>query len=303
MEEYKWRVKKSERGISLENFIYKKLGNWSHKNVKTAIDRKRAFVNGRNVFISKWNLKPNDLVRFLPTQNDMPTETQGRYRFIEVLHEDNYVIVCNKPAFVDHEVFSKSVADYLRRKNNGKVLPYLGQMHRLDKETTGAMVFTKKKVANTLADQFRDHSIQKFYKAVVEGRVDKEQGVIKVPLEKGSFEFGQKARVATSKSENALDARTEYRVLERYEDATLVDVEIKTGRTHQIRVHFDSIGHPLIGDKLYGDDSKPQRLNRQALHAERLFFKHPVTRKAIKIQAPLPKDFARLVQRLRGIEE
>ena len=130
--DYKWKVKKSERGMSLENYIYKQMGDWSHNQVKKAIDHKRAFINGKNVFVSKWNLKPNDVVLFVPSQADQPQAQVGRYRFVEVLFEDTYLLATNKPPFVEFEAYAQVVQDYLKRKNTIKSYPYLGQMHRLD---------------------------------------------------------------------------------------------------------------------------------------------------------------------------
>lgn len=292
--EYKWRVKKSERGLSLENFIYKYLGDWSHNQVKNAINNKRAFINGRNVFVSKWNLKPNDLVLFVPGEKEVSKPGDQRYKFVDVLFEDSWLLVTNKPAFIDFETYVGTVMNYLKRKNVHKSYPYLGQMHRLDKETSGVMIFTKKKVANSLADQFRGHSLQKFYTVLVQGSVAKNEGVIKKAIEKGEFDEGKKVRI----SKTGKEAVTQYRVLERYADATLLEVQIKTGRTHQIRIHMSSIGHPVVGDKLYGEGGKVTA-KRQILHAERLDFTHPVTNKRMKVVAPFPKDFVEIVDKLR----
>lgn len=297
--QYKWRVKSSEHGMSLENFIYKQMGEWSHKQVKVAIDRKRAFVNGRNVFISKWNVKKNDLVLFVPSQSDAPKPitTGGRYRFVDVLFEDPHIIVTNKPAFLDYETYMSTVQNYLKRQIKGKSFPYLGAVHRLDKETSGVMVFTKKKAANTLADQFRERRVRKFYLTLVEGRIKKEEGLIDKPIEKGQFAEGRKVRIADD-DDVGKSARTHYRVVERYERATLLRVEIKTGRTHQIRIHMSEEGHPVVGDKLYGQPNGiPFR--RHVLHAERLEFKHPMTHQKLKILAPLPPDLRELIDKLR----
>lgn len=293
--EYKWKVKKSERSMSLENFIYKQLGDWSHKQIKRSIDAKRAFVNGRNIFVSKWNLKPNDTVLFVPTQNDVPKLPTSRFHYVDVLHEDNDLIVTNKPPFVDYEEYTKIVVDYIKRKNRGKSYPYLGQMHRLDKETSGVMVFTKKKQANVLADQFRDHSVQKFYLALVCGRVPQEQGKITKPIEKGEFGEGRKVRIHDRLGKTAM---TRYQVLERYAHATLLKVEIFTGRTHQIRIHLSDLGFPVVGDKLYGQDVAGRQIpaRRHMLHAETLIFTHPITHKKMRIHAPMTKDFLALVE-------
>lgn len=297
--QYKWRVKSSEHGMSLENFIYKQMGDWSHKQVKVAIDRKRAFVNGRNVFISKWNVKKNDLVLFVPSPSDQAGSqaSGGRYKFVDVLFDDSYVIVTNKPAFIDYETYVETVKGYLKRRISGRSYPYLGQVHRLDKETSGVMLFTKKKIANTVADQFRAHTVKKFYLTVVNGRVKKDEGLINRPIEKGRFEEGRKVRIVEDE-DSGKSALTHYRVMERYDDATLVRVEIKTGRTHQIRIHMSNLGHPVVGDKLYGGDAG-MPFRRQALHAERLEFRHPVLHQKMKMVAPLPPDLRELIDKLR----
>ena len=225
---------------------------------------------------------------------------QGRYKFIDVLFEDNYIIMTNKPPFIDFESYVETVKNYLKRKNQKeKSYPYLGQMHRLDKETSGIMAFTKKKVANTLAEQFRDHRIKKFYLALVNGQVQADQGTLNKKLEKGEFAEGKKSRV--SDSPEAKRAITEYRVAERYEQATLLNVQILTGRTHQIRVHMSDLGHPIVGDKIYGGETGLP-FNRQVLHAERLYFTHPITKKKMRLTAPLPADIQTLVDRLRDGE-
>lgn len=292
---YKWKVKKSERGVSLENFLYKQMGNWSHKQIKRAIDHKRAFVNGRNIFVAKWNLKPNDLVLFVPTFQEKE-KPLSRYQFVEVLYEDSYLLAANKPPFVDYETYAETVKNYLKRQTKGQGYPYVGQVHRLDKETSGVMLFTKKKSANTLLDQFREHQIKKFYLALVRGQLQKDEGTVTKAIEKGEFGEGKKVRVVNQGS--GKEAHTHYRVVERYRNATLLRVEIKTGRTHQIRIHMSDLGFPIVGDKLYGDD-KALAFKRQVLHAERVDFVHPVTGKKIRVVAPLPKDLEELIDRLR----
>ena len=292
---YKWRVKKLERGVSLENFLYKQVGNWSHKQIKRAIDHKRVFVNGRNIFVAKWNLKPNDLVLFVPTSQEKE-KPLSRYQFVEVLYEDSYLLAANKPPFVDYEAYTQTVKNYLKRQTKGQGYPYVGQVHRLDKETSGVMLFTKKKIANTLLDQFRAHKIKKFYLALVVGQVQKEQGIVTKAIEKGEFGEGKKVRVVSKGL--GKEAHTHYRVVERYRNATLLRVEIKTGRTHQIRIHMSDLGFPIVGDKLYGGE-KGLEFRRQVLHAERVDFVHPVTGKKIKVMAPLPKDVEGLIDQLR----
>lgn len=298
--EYNFKVKGREHGMSLENFLYEKMGNWSHRQIKNAIDKKRAFINSKNVFISKWNIKKGDQVLFYPRKSDYPKESspQKRYSFVQVLHEDDDIIVCDKPAFMNYDNFVSEVNAYLKRKYGKQFYPYLGQMHRLDKETSGILVFTKKKRANKLAAQFRNRTIKKYYMALVHGQVEKEHGFIRKSLEKNKFEGGKKVQV----SSKGKDSLTEYWVKERYEEATLLRVRLATGRTHQIRVHFADLGHPLLGDKLYGIKTLPGQklpLKRQALHAAELEFVHPLTHKTIKIKSPLPQDMSECIDAYR----
>jgi len=323
--DFQFKVKKSERGKRLDAFLHAKMETWSHRQVKNIIDRKRVFINGKNIFISGWNLKPDDRVLVKALKNDLEQGGQKtRYHFVNVLMEDNHILVTDKPAHIDYDSFVANVNNYLKRQTKGQSHPYVGQMHRLDKETSGVLIFTKKKIANTLADQFKRHTIRKVYLAIVAGQVEREHGVIRQAIEKGKFEEGRKARIA--EDGEGKDSVTEYWVEERYENASLLRVEIKTGRTHQIRIHMASIGHPVLGDKLYGNgdviartaspDEAIQKLDRHALrarddsrrfskirrhmlHAHILQFYHPITGEKLKAEAPIPADFIKMLEALR----
>lgn len=296
---HQFKVKKSEHGVRLQKFLHDKMSTWSHKKIKQAIDKKRAFVNGKNVFISNWNLKAGDQVFFNAPVSDYPQEASlGRYHYVDVIYEDDAMLVTNKPAFIDYDTFVEQVNAYLRRVKGKGFHPYLGQMHRLDKETSGLLLFTKKKAANVLSDQFRERTIRKTYFAIVCGQLDEEHGIIKKRIEKIDFEDGKKVRIADGN--HGQSSHTEYWVLERYDHATFAKVFLKTGRTHQIRVHFADMGHPLVGDKIYGEVKNTAfPIKRQALHAAMLEFKHPVTGNKMRCQAPLPADFENLLNHLR----
>ncbi len=298
--ESSFRVKKSERGKRIDSFLHSKMEEWSHKKVKQAIDDKRVSVNGKNVFISSWNLKPNDRVVLKPAlqeNNRQQSADLSRYHYVNVVFEDQYLLVTNKAPCIDYDSFVAHVNEYLKRIHKGhlkKFYPYLGQMHRLDKETSGLLIFTKKKSANTLADQFRDRKIRKYYLALVKGKVDKEHGVITDRLVKGKFEGGKKAQIGFGKE--GKESHTEYWVEERYSGTTLLKVLLGTGRTHQIRVHMSERGYPILGDKLYGGEGLARR---QMLHAHRVEFTHPVTHKKMKLEASLPRDMTDLIDKLR----
>lgn len=321
--ELTFKVKKSERGKRIDSFLHGKMSDWTHRNIKNAIDKKCVFVNGKNIFISGWNLKPGDVVLFKPLKNDMPAAGQeelARYHYVKVLFEDDSLLVVDKGAFIDYDTYVLQVNQYLKRKEAHRIknfFPYLGQMHRLDKETSGILIFTKKKSANILSEQFRNHKIVKYYTALVRGAVEKDHEVIKDEIEKGKFEDGKKARIA--EEGEGKESYTEYWVKERYANATLLRIQIKTGRTHQIRIHLSSRGYPVLGDKLYGvgagsprplqktggqagEGTSPLRIKppkRHMLHAQQIEFWHPITKKKMKIESPLPEDMQKMIEILR----
>ncbi|MDP2600852.1 MAG: RluA family pseudouridine synthase [Deltaproteobacteria bacterium] len=236
-------------------------------------------------------------------QQDDRRVSSGR-RFLDVVFEDKDLIVVNKPYGVlsepkgdsPHDHLLGMIRGYLKRKFKESRGSYVKLLHRLDKDTSGVLVAAKSKVGEQLESQFRGHRVERHYVAIVEGRLEQEEGKIDLPLEKGDFEGGRKVKVA-GKGEGA-PAITRFRVKERYENATLLDVSVETGRTHQVRVHFAQMGHPLVGDKIYGAVKIP--FPRHALHASMLGFSHPRTKKFERYEAKLPKDMEGLIDKLRG---
>lgn len=232
----------------------------------------------------------------------------GRH-FIDIIYEDRDIIAVNKPRGV--EVLSSnpktrkpgnagtltdSVRSYLMRKFEGARGAFVKPLHRLDKETTGIVLFAKSKAGEKLIEDVKEHRIERKYLAIVEGPVDKEDGTINLPLEKGDFGHGKKVSVA--KKGEGQPAVTHYHVVERYENATLLEIRLETGRTHQIRVHFAAVGHPLVGDKVYNPHGRI-KFPRQALHAAEVEFKHPANGKKIKLFAKTPNEMEELIDRLR----
>ena len=194
---------------------------------------------------------------------------------LKVYHHDKDLLVVEKPAGIlsvppkgegAHKgSLLKEVRSYLKRKHKGSKGSYIHPLHRLDVETSGIMVFALSNLGRRLEIQFKRHEIRREYVALVSGRMERESGVIKKALEKGKFGGGKNVRT-TSKDKGKI-AVTEYRVGERYSDVTLVNLRVRTGRTHQIRVHLASEGHPVIGDKKYMDERATIKFHRQALHA------------------------------------
>ena len=177
---------------------------------------------------------------------------------------------------------------------NGVMRP--GIVHRIDKDTTGALLVCKNDIAHRdLAEQLKRHSIRRRYRAVVQGNLKEDEGTIEGPI--GRHPTDRKKMAINHK--NGKDAITHYKVLERFGEATYVECRLETGRTHQIRVHMASIGHPLLGDTVYGSSRNPYHLEGQALHAMILGFVHPRTGEYMEFTAPLPEYFVKLLTKLR----
>lgn len=230
-----------------------------------------------------------------------------KIKYLKVYHQDKHIIVVEKPAGLltvpqkgsEHPHLVDQVKAFLKRKYPHAKHSYVQPLHRLDNETSGIVVLATSKAGEKLTQQFKNHTVNRRYLACVHGTVEKQEGMIEAPLEKGRFGKGKKVRPA--QGGEGKFARTNYRVKERYTKATFLDVSVTTGRTHQVRVHLASKGHPLIGDKTYAEHHHHQAIpfSRQALHAHVLGFRHPVTGKRMTFHSPLPDDMKKLLDELR----
>ena len=226
---------------------------------------------------------------------------------LDILYEDEDVILINKPkGMVVHPAAGhyegtlvNGLMHHCREQLsgiNGVMRP--GIVHRIDMDTTGVLIVCKNDLAhNSIAEQLKVHSITRKYYAVVFGSLKDDEGTIRAPI--GRHPNDRKKMSINSK--NGKDAVTHYKVLERFHGYTLVECRLETGRTHQIRVHMASIGHPLLGDQVYGPAKQPFRLQGQTLHAGVLGFLHPRTGEYMEFSAPLPKYFEELLEKLRRL--
>jgi 23S rRNA pseudouridine1911/1915/1917 synthase len=232
-----------------------------------------------------------------------PAQRRVRTR-LTVLAEDPLFLIVDKPAGLltvqtaEHEddtLFAR-VLDYLQHRYRRRT--WIGVVHRLDKETSGALVFARTREAlRTLQEKFRAHAIEREYVALVEGNV-RAPGTFDAPL---VSDRGDRRRGVARRGEPGKRAVTHYRPLESFDRATLVSVHLETGRTHQVRVHFASAGHPVIGDSVYRRGEAPQfvEVRRQMLHARVLGFEHPRTGAPVRAEAPIPEDFGKAIAELR----
>jgi len=251
-------------------------------------------------------IRPGDrVVCRIPTP--IPLELKPEPIPLDVLYEDAGLIVINKPAGLvmhpapGHHTGTLVHALLAHCKDlsgiGGRERP--GLVHRLDKDTSGVIVVAKTDSAHrSLSQQFKSHSIERRYQAIVTGRLPKNVGTIDLAIGRDRWE----RKKISPRTSRPREARTVYRVLERFKTATRVEVRPQTGRTHQIRVHFASLRHPILGDRVYGGpgsilDAVP--VPRQMLHAERLGFVHPEHGTAVEFSAPLPADMERILEILR----
>lgn len=227
---------------------------------------------------------------------------------LDILYEDQDIIMINKPKqMVVHPApghYSGTLVNALMYHCgdelsgiNGCMRP--GIVHRIDMDTTGSLVVCKNdKAHQSLSEQLKVHSIRRIYVAIVHGNIKEDSGTVNAPI--GRHPTDRKKMSTHCK--NGRDAVTHYKVLERFGDYTYIQCELETGRTHQIRVHMASIGHPLVGDEVYGPKKCPFKgLQGQTLHARILGIIHPTTGKYLEVNAPLPEYFIELLDRLRNI--
>jgi 23S rRNA pseudouridine1911/1915/1917 synthase len=226
---------------------------------------------------------------------------------LAVLYEDRHVIIVAKPAGLltlptqlrERDTLLSRVERYLSVRFGGR--PYVGIVHRLDKDTTGALALARSPEAlQAFQTLFRSHDVERQYLAVIEGIPKQARGTIDLPLVQP--EGNLRRRIARPEEEGR-PARTRYEVLETFgARAALVSCRLETGRTHQIRVHFSAMGHPVVGDRVYQPRRRHRKIipfARQALHAQTLGFVHPFTAEHVRVEAPLPQDMHALISKLR----
>lgn len=224
---------------------------------------------------------------------------------LDILYEDNDLLVVNKPkGMVVHPSaghYSGTLVNavmYHCKDSlsgiNGEIRP--GIVHRIDMDTTGSLIVCKNDESHIcIAEQIKEHSCNRRYRGIVCGVVKEEEGTINAPI--GRHPTERKKMAINEK--NGKPAVTHYKVLERFERYTYMEFQLETGRTHQIRVHMASIGHPLLGDMLYSNGKSPYKLQGQTLHAMTIGFVHPKTGEYIEVSAPLPEYFEKILRDLR----
>jgi len=303
-------ISPEQAGQRLDAFLASQIEGWSRARLQRLIESEDVLVNGKAGKPS-YKLREHDELEVElvapPTTSFTPEAIP-----IPIVYEDETLVVVNKPAgLVVHPaagIHSGTLANALayhfqQLPNASSVRP--GIVHRLDRDTSGLLVVAKTEAAlDNLSDQFRARTVYKSYVALVHGRVSAESGRVDQPLARDPSNRTRMAVVRGGRT-----ALTLYRVRRHFQRFTLLDVDLKTGRTHQIRVHLAWIKHPVVGDETYGAGrdntiqnprlrAQLRSLGRQFLHAEKLAFAHPATGERVLFQAPLPDELSSLVTRI-----
>ena len=296
-------VSEEQAGQRLDHFLVAALDGISRTAVQRMISAGQALVNGR-ASKAGYLLRSGDTVAISALQSERHApEIQPQPTPLAIVYEDQDLLVVNKPAgMVVHPArghFGDTLLDMLLAR-----YPEMGQfgdserpgiVHRLDKDTSGLLIVAKNMRAQAaLVEQMKQHAIIKRYLALVEGVVALDAGSIDAPIGRDP-RYRQQMAITTASSR---EARTHFRIVQRFSRHTLLLLQLETGRTHQIRVHLQAIGYPVVGDPVYGPTGKHDTLplSRQFLHAYQLAFNHPITGQRIELEAPLPKDLEQILQ-------
>ncbi len=319
-------VDKGQEPLRVDRFILSKTVNTSRNKIQLAIEAGMVTVNGIATR-ANYKVKPFDQIIFYSDTSPETYDIIPEKLDLNIVYEDDHVLVVNKPAgMVVHPgsgnyngTLINGVAWHLKEQQpdiSESKLPRFGMVHRIDKNTTGLLVLAKSEIAAMkLAKQFFDHTVERKYIALVWGGFDEITGTIR-----GNIARHERLRklmdVYPDGGEHGKEAITHYRVLEDIKYVSLIECELETGRTHQIRVHMQHIGHSLFNDDVYGGnrilkgtvftkykqfvDNCFSICSRHALHAQILGFIHPITGEKMKFESELPEDMKELIEKWRG---
>jgi 23S rRNA pseudouridine1911/1915/1917 synthase len=319
------KVDKGQEPLRIDKFLQNRIENATRNKIQKAIDVGHVLVNEKLVK-SNYKVKPGDQIIAYSDTDPESYDIVPEEMPLNIVYEDDDVLVINKPAgLVVHPgcgnpngTLVNGIAHYLKLQQpelDENSLPRFGMVHRIDKNTSGLLLLAKSdKAAKDLADQFFDHTVDRKYIALVWGNFEEEEGTITGHV--GRHQRFRKIMDVYPDGEYGKEAVTHYRVIERMNYVTLVECQLETGRTHQIRVHMQHIGHSLFNDDTYGGDrivkgtifAKYKQFvencfnvcPRHALHAQTLGFTHPRSRQRMLFTSDLPPDMAQLIAKWRN---
>ena len=286
-----------ENNVRIDSYLAEKT-EYSRVAVHRLIEEEKIKVNGQKTKPS-YKVKIGDKIEIEKIEAK-EISLKAQEIPIEILYEDNDIIVVNKPkGMVVHPANGNPDGTLVNAvmaicKDSlsgigGEIRP--GIVHRLDKDTSGVIIVAKNDKAHiNLSEQIKNHEVEKTYIALVRGNVPENEATINMPI--GRSTSDRKKMAVTKSGKNAI---THFKVLKRFNNYTLLEVKIETGRTHQIRVHLAEIGYPIIGDGVYSNGKNEWGIEGQCLHAKSIKFKHPITNKEMFIEAPLPEYFEKII--------
>ena len=295
-----------DEGLRLDRFLSEELEDHSRSFLQKLIKEGLVTVDGKPVK-ANYRLSAGQQVS-VQVREPEEVNIEPQEMPLDILYEDGDVCIVNKPkGMVVHpaaghyrDTLVNGIMYHCQDSLsgiNGSLRP--GIVHRIDKDTTGALIICKNDKAHScIAEQLKEHSITRRYRAIVIGNLSEDEGTVDAPIGRHPT---QRKKMAVNRI-NGKRAVTHYRVLERFRGYTYIECQLETGRTHQIRVHMASIGHPLLGDTVYGPAKQAYPLlEGQTLHAMVIGFVHPTTGAYMEFEAPLPAYFAELLQKLPKI--
>lgn len=296
------KVEEESAGKRIDSLISTIDKDLSRSTVQRLIEEENIKVNGKKIKDS-YKLKVGDEIEInIPEAKEIDLKAQDIP--LDIIYEDNDIIVVNKPkGMVVHPANGNLDGTLVnavmaRCKDSlsgigGEIRP--GIVHRLDKDTSGAIIVAKNDKAHiSLSEQLKNHEVKKTYLAIVRGIIKEEEATINMPIARST-----KDRKKMAVDKKGKEAITHFKVLGRYKNKyTLLQINIETGRTHQIRVHLSHIGFPIIGDEVYSNGKNEWDVKGQCLHAWKIEFTHPTTQKKISLEAEIPKYFQEIIKEL-----
>ncbi len=294
-------VKKEEENTRIDSYLSRKNEDISRVAIQRLIEEEKILVNGKKVKPS-YKIEEKDIIT-LDEQPPKEISLKAQEIPIEIIYEDKDIIVVNKPkGMVVHPANGNpdgtlvnclmAICKESLSGIGGEIRP--GIVHRLDKDTSGIIIVAKNDKAHiNMSEQIKNHEVQKTYLALVKGIVKENEATINMPIGRST-----KDRKKMAVTKNGKEAITHFKVLKRYNNYTLLQVQIETGRTHQIRVHLSEIGYPIVGDTTYSNGKNKWNIKGQCLHAKSLKFKHPITGKEMFLEARMPSYFEEILKEL-----
>ncbi len=304
-EKFEYTIESKDKNERIDKFLVAHLEGYTRATIQREIKAEHIVVNGK-VIKPNYKLSENDLVVgdipaeevYIPMPEDIP---------LDIIYEDDDILVVNKGSnMVVHPApgnYSGTLVNALLHYTKGNLSTLGGEarpgiVHRIDKDTTGLLIVAKNDVAHeTLSQMLHDYEVVRKYHAIVFGNFKQDEGMIDHPIGRHPSE---RTKMATG-GVNAREALTFYKVIDQFDGFSHIEVTLHTGRTHQIRVHMERIGHPVVGDFIYGAKKQPFSSQGQLLHAKMLGFHHPITDEYVEFESELPAYFQKVLDNLPKI--